>query len=373
MKIGFDAKRLFNNFTGLGNYSRFVVDTLLEAGTTHNYCLYTPKIKNRPETKRYLQDPHLKIITPPSWMKPSPLAAIWRSTLPISAKEFSSLNIYHGLSHELPLGIPSHVKTIVTIHDLIFLRYPQFYSRFDVMMHHQKVKHACRSADRIIAVSEQTAKDIIQFLKADPAKIKVIYQGCHRQFRHKHRPEEIAAVRKKYDLPERYILMVGSIESRKNAITLLKAFAMLPKDGRPGLVLVGKGTTYLDQVKSTIAALHIEKEVALIHHAAFSDLPAIYQGATVFAYPSLFEGFGIPIIEAIESGIPVLTSKGSCFAEAGGPHAWYADPQLPEQWASGLKEILGSNNHPRIALKHEHVLKFRPEQNRENLLNSYLF
>ena len=373
MKIGFDAKRLFNNFTGLGNYSRFVVDTLLEAGTTDNYCLYTPKIKNRPETKRYLQDPHLKIITPPSWMKPSPLAAVWRSTLPISAKEFSSLDIYHGLSHELPMGISSHVKTIVTIHDLIFLRYPQFYSRFDVMMHHQKVKHACRVADRIVAVSEQTAKDIIQFLNADPAKIKVIYQGCHRQFRHKHRPEEIAAVRKKYDLPERYILMVGSIESRKNAITLLKAFAMLPKDGRPGLVLVGKGTTYLDEVKSTIAALNIEKEVTLIHHAAFSDLPAIYQGATVFAYPSLFEGFGIPIIEAIESGIPVLTSKGSCFAEAGGPQAWYADPQLPEEWASLLKEILGSDNQQRIASQQEHVLKFRPEQNRENLLNSYLF
>jgi len=373
MKIGFDAKRLFNNFTGLGNYSRFVVDTLLEEGTTDNYCLYAPKIKNRPETKRYLQDPHLKIITPPSWMKPSPLAAIWRSTLPISAKEFSSLDVYHGLSHELPMGIPSHVKTIVTIHDLIFLRYPQFYSRFDVMMHHQKVKHACRVADRIVAVSEQTAKDIIQFLNADPAKIKVIYQGCHRQFRHKHRPEEIAAVRKKYDLPERYILMVGSIESRKNAITLLKAFAMLPKDGRPGLVLVGKGTTYLDQVKSTIAALNIEKEVTLIHHAAFSDLPAIYQGATVFAYPSLFEGFGIPIIEAIESGIPVLISKGSCFAEAGGPHAWYADPQLPEEWASLLKEILGSDNQQRIASQQEHVLKFRPEQNRENLLNSYRF
>jgi glycosyltransferase involved in cell wall biosynthesis len=373
MNIGFDAKRLFNNFTGLGNYSRFVLDTLLEADTSDEYSLYTPKIKDRPETKRYLQDPHLKIITPPSWMKPSPLAAVWRSTLPIHSKEFSSLNIYHGLSHELPIGIPANIKSIVTIHDLIFLRYPQFYSRFDVMMHHQKVKHACRVADRIIAVSEQTAKDIIHFLKADPAKIKVIYQGCHRQFRHKHTPEEIADVREKYGLPERYVLMVGSIESRKNAITLLNAFAMLPKETRPGLVLVGKGTSYLDKVKSTIAALNIEKEVSLIHHAAFSDLPAIYQGAAVFAYPSLFEGFGIPIIEAIESGIPVLTSKGSCFAEAGGPQAWFADPGQPEEWASHLIEILGSDNHLRIASQHEHVLKFRPEQNRENVLNSYLF
>ena len=373
MKIGFDAKRMFNNFTGLGNYSRFVLDTLLEADTTNNYYLYTPKIKDRPETKKYLQDTRLNIITPPSWMKTSPLAAVWRSTLPMHAKYFSSLDVYHGLSHELPVGMPGHIKSIVTIHDLIFLRYPQFYARFDVMMHHQKVKHACKVADRIIAVSEQTAKDVVHFLKADPAKIKVIYQGCHRQFRNKHTAEEIAVVKEKYGLPERYILMVGSIEARKNAITLLKAFSMLPKDGRPGLVLVGKGTTYLDKVKTSIAELSIEKEVTLIHQAAFSDLPAIYQGARVFAYPSLFEGFGIPIIEAIESGIPVLTSKGSCFAEAGGLQAWYADPQQPQEWTACLKEILESDNPQRIASQHEHVLKFRPENNRENLLNSYLF
>lgn len=373
MKIGFDAKRLFNNFTGLGNYSRFVLDALLEESGDNEYHLYTPKIKDRAETKKYLSNPDLKIITPPSWMKPAPLAALWRTALPVFSKDFSSLDIFHGLSHELPMGIPAHVKSIVTIHDLIFLRYPQFYSKFDVMMHHQKVKHACRVADRIVAVSEQTANDVIHFLKADPAKIKVVYQGCHRQFREKRSIEEIGVVRKKYELPEHYILMVGSIEERKNAITLLKAFAMLPKATRPGLVLVGKGTSYLSKVKKTIASLGIEKEIKLVHNAAFNDLPAIYQGAAVFTYPSLFEGFGIPIIEAIESGLPVLTSKGSCFAEAGGPAAWYADPQKPEEWASYLQEILGSDQSQRIASQQEHVLKFRPENNRENLLKTYQF
>lgn len=373
MKIGFDAKRLFNNFTGLGNYSRFVLDTLLEAGESNNYYLYTPKIKDRPETKRYLQDPQLNIVTPPSWMKASPLAALWRSTLPLHAKNFSSLDVYHGLSHELPMGIPKNIKSIVTIHDLIFLRYPQFYSKFDVVMHHQKVKHACRVADRIVTVSEQTANDVIHFLKADPAKIKVVYQGCHRQFREKRSAEDITMVRKKYNLPEQYILMVGSIEERKNAIIMLKAFTMLPKATRPGLVLVGKGTSYLEKVKKTIGSLGIENEVTLLHNAAFNDLPAIYQGAAVFTYPSLFEGFGIPIIEAIESGIPVVTSKGSCFAEAGGPHALYADPQQPEEWASCLQKILGSDQSQRIASQQEHVLKFRPEQNRENLLKTYQF
>lgn len=373
MKIGFDAKRLFNNFTGLGNYSRFVMDVLLEDASDNEYVLYTPKIKKRKETDRFINRPGLKLVTPPAGMKPSPLAALWRSTLPLHVINFSSLDVYHGLSHELPIGIPKHVKSMVTIHDLIFLRYPQFYSRFDVMMHHQKVKHACKVADRIIAVSEQTASDVVEFLGADPKKIMVIYQGCDPQFSIEQSRHQIKAVQEKYQLPDRYILMVGSIEARKNAVTLVKAFAALPSATRPQLVLVGKPTGYLDDVKKTIASLGIEKEVIFVHHAAFQDLPAIYQGATLFTYPSLFEGFGIPIVEAIESGVPVLTSTGSCFAEAGGPHARYADPHQQEKWTAMMQEILLSDNSEAIARQKEHALKFKAAKNRNALLNSYRF
>lgn len=373
MNIGFDAKRLFNNFTGLGNYSRFVLDALLDEGGSDQYLLYTPKVKVRPETEKYLHDPRLQIITPPSLMKASPLAALWRSTLPMNAAGFHDLDIFHGLSHELPLGIPKHVKSIVTIHDLIFLRYPQFYSKFDVMMHHQKVKHACRVADRIVAVSEQTARDVVEFLHADPKKILVVYQGCHRQFREKKSPEQIEAIKLKYSLPDRYILMLGSIEARKNAIALVKGFARLSVESRPKLVIAGKATAYLKEVKEAIRQLGLENEIIFIHGAAFADLPALYQGATVFAYPSLFEGFGIPIIEAIESGIPVLTSTGSCFAEAGGPDAKYADPHQPEEWTNALQELLTSDNSEMIAKQREHAIKFRPEENRKALLNSYVF
>jgi len=373
MKIGFDAKRLFNNFTGLGNYSRFVIDLLLEEAQSNEYVLYTPKIKARKETDQYINHPGLKLIMPPAWMRPTPLAAIWRSTLPLQAAEFSSLDIFHGLSHELPIGIPKHIKSMVTVHDLIFLRYPQFYSRFDVMMHHQKVKHACKVADRIIAVSEQTASDLIEFIDADPKKIKVIYQGCHQQFSIEQSPEKIQEIKQKYQLPDRYMLMVGSIEARKNAVTLLKAFALLPLNKRPRLVILGKATAYIKLVKKTMIDLGIEQEVIYIHNASFQDLPAIYQGAVLFTYPSLFEGFGIPIVEAIESGIPVLTSKGSCFSEAGGPHAWYADSQQPEEWASTISEILESDNSQRIQLQKNHVIKFRAIENKKAYLNSYIF
>jgi glycosyltransferase involved in cell wall biosynthesis len=373
MKIGFDAKRLFNNFTGLGNYSRFVLDVTIEDAPSNEYLLYTPKIKIRKETERFINNKELKIITPPLWMKPSPLAAVWRSTVPLLSKEFSSLNVYHGLSHELPIGIPKYVKSMVTIHDLIFLRYPHFYSRFDVMMHHQKVIHACKVADRIIAVSEQTASDVVEFLGADPNKIKVVYQACHSQFSIIQSSDQLKAVQQKYQLPNRYILMVGSIEERKNAITLVKAFAALPNDSRPRLVIVGKPTAYLYEVKKTISLLGIEEEVIFIHNAAFQDLPAIYQGAALFTYPSLFEGFGIPIVEAIESGIPVLTSTGSCFAEAGGPHSMYADPNQPKEWTIMMQEILEADTTEMITRQKEHAAKFRIEENRKALLNSYQY
>jgi glycosyltransferase involved in cell wall biosynthesis len=139
------------------------------------------------------------------------------------------------------------------------------------------------------------------------------------------------------------------------------------------LIIVGKPTAYLQEVKKTIALLGIEQEVIFIHNAAFQDLPAIYQGATLFTYPSLFEGFGIPIVEAIESGVPVLTSTGSCFAEAGGAYARYADPHQPEQWTTMMQEMLITENSKIIAKQKEHALKFRAEENRKTLLNSYQF
>jgi glycosyltransferase involved in cell wall biosynthesis len=147
----------------------------------------------------------------------------------------------------------------------------------------------------------------------------------------------------------------------------------LPPDTRPRLVIVGKPTAYLQEVKKTIATLGIEKQVIFIHNATFQDLPAIYQGATLFTYPSLFEGFGIPIVEAIESGVPVLTSTGSCFAEAGGPHAKYANPLQPQQWTTMMQEMLVTDNSETIAKQKEHALKFRAEENKKALLNSYQF
>jgi glycosyltransferase involved in cell wall biosynthesis len=340
VRVGFDAKRLYNNFTGLGNYSRFVVAALAEHFPSDDYFLFTPKVKINPETKPFLDHPKIKTILPPDWMSKLKLGSYWRSFQAGKAAGREGVQLYHGLSHEVPDSIPAGMKTVVTVHDLIFLRYPQFYNSVDVFIYKTKVMRACKKADRIVAISEQTAQDVINYLKVPESKIDVVFQGCHSNFKRKFSKEELEKIRVKYSLPENFILNVGTIEERKNAAAIVKAIGLLPENLRLPVVIVGKKTDYLNTIVQTAKASGVEKDLMFIHNAEFVDLPAIYQMAKVFVYPSLFEGFGIPLIEAIESGVPVISSRDSCFSEAAGPDAIYIDPHQPEELAIQLEKVL---------------------------------
>jgi glycosyltransferase involved in cell wall biosynthesis len=339
VKVGFDAKRLYNNFTGLGNYSRFVVSSLLNEYPDDKYYLFTPKLRKNDDTKLFLEHPKVKTIQPPGWMTMLKLGSYWRSFNAGNAAADYGVEVYHGLSHELP-RVPDSVKTVVTIHDLIFLRYPEFYNPIDVKIYTTKVNHACRNADRIIAISEQTSKDIQEFLKISPKKIDVVFQGCHPNFKSVFSVEQRKEVIDRYKIPSDYILNVGTIEERKNAVLIVKALARLPESSRLPIVIVGRETVYKDQIVKVARELGVEKYLVFVHDVKFEDLPAIYQGAKVFVYPSLFEGFGIPLIEAIESKVPVITSKESCFSEAAGPDSIYVDSSNVDELATQLERVL---------------------------------
>jgi glycosyltransferase involved in cell wall biosynthesis len=339
VKVGFDAKRLYNNFTGLGNYSRFIVTALTDNYPEDKYYLFTPKLKKNEETKPFLENKRLKTILPPSWISFLKMGSYWRSFQAGNAAEREGVQIYHGLSHELP-HVPESVKTVVTVHDLIFLRYPEFYNPIDVKIYTTKVNHACRIADRIIAISEQTANDIVEYLKIPRNKIDVVFQGCHPIFKKVFNAEERKKILSVYNIPAEYILNVGTVEQRKNAALIVKALAQLPESMRLPLVIVGRATSYKDEIVKSAKELGVEKYLIFVHDAKFQDLPAIYQGAKVFVYPSLFEGFGIPLIEAIESKVPVITSKESCFSEAAGPDSLYIDSSSAEELADNIQKVL---------------------------------
>jgi len=340
MKIGFDGKRAVQNHTGLGNYSRFIIDILARYYKDNQYVIYAPAPRENGALRPILQKENVQMACPvsPFWKK---LRSLWRVWGIGKQLKQDGLTIFHGLSNELPLSISrSGTKSVVTIHDLIFLRYPDFYTWIDRRLYTYKYKKACLNAGRIIAVSEMTKRDIVSFWGIDERKIDVVYQGCHPVFKLRASEEAKAEIREKYRLPEKYIFNVGSMESRKNLLLIVKALPSVPDD--ISLVAVGKRTPYTGEVEEYIRRHKLSHRVRLFHSVPFQELPAFYQSAKVFVYPSFFEGFGIPVIEAIHSGLPVIAATGSCLEEAGGPDSIYIDPSDEQALARSINKVLAS-------------------------------
>lgn len=371
MRIGFDAKRLFNNFTGLGNYSRFLVKALMDHYPNHHYTLYSPKIKPHADTKEFRVNPKLTVRTPPKWVKGSGFGSFWRSVNLGNIAFREGAEVLHGLSNELPVTKPKGLKTVVTVHDLIFIRFPELYKKIDVAIYKKKLKRACASADKIIAISEQTSRDLQEFMHVDKDRIKVIYQGCNAIFKQSVIESERQKVKEKYNLPARYLLSVGTLEPRKNALLILQALKQLPTEVE--LVLIGRQTSYQKILDRFIRENSLAPRVHFIQTLDFTDLPAIYQQAEVFVYPSRFEGFGIPIIEAIHSRVPVIAATGSCLEEAGGPDGIYVNPDDAVSLVEEINKMISDNVHreTKIGKGLAHVQQFEPAQIAKEVIDVY--
>jgi glycosyltransferase involved in cell wall biosynthesis len=343
MKIGYDAKRAFQNFTGLGNYSRTLIETLTTHFPENEYHLFTPKENNIPRVTKVTTHPSVSVHLPIGSLGKK-LPALWRSYTINQDMKKSGVQIFHGLSHELPLSMPANVRSVVTIHDLIHERYPSFYPFIDRKIYSFKFKKACQQADIVVAISEQTKRDIIDFYNIQSSKIQVIYQSCDPIF-YKNRPLSInEEIIKKYHLPSQFMLYVGTVNERKNLLGLVKALKNLDNQQDINLVVIGDGSAYFQKVKKYVTENGLEKRVVFILKIDFTDLPTIYKLAKVFVLPSFFEGFGIPIIEALWSGTPVISSIDSCFEEAGGPHSIYIKPQDIEALTAAINRVWGDES-----------------------------
>ena len=346
MNIGFDAKRAAQNRTGLGNYSRFVIRVLSEKFAGNQYHLYTPK----PHRMPYLQEiptlKHLFLHFPPQgiWSRIRSLWRVWGITKDIQK---DGIQIFHGLSNELPLniGTPEQrkmkaggkgCKYIVTIHDLIFIHTPQYYHWIDRQIYNFKFRRACRCADRVIAVSEYTKQEIMHYYHTPESKIDVVYQGCDPVFSQEIEEGKLQEVKARYQLPDKFVLYVGSIEERKNLMLVAKAMAELNRRAAIHVVAVGRHTAYVDQIQDFLKAQGIDYLFHFYHQVPYADLPSFYKWASTFAYPSRIEGFGIPLLEAISSGVPAIGCTGSCLEEAGGPNSIYVNPDDAKGMADAI-------------------------------------
>jgi len=336
MRIGYDAKRAFLNRTGLGNYSRWLIRSMASYYPENSYYLYTPKV----DTGNKIDFPGDLKNTITVLPKRKAFTSLWRSLGIVNNLERDHIELYHGLSHELPVGIAKKgIKSVVTIHDLIFMRFPEYFGTISRAIYGAKVKYACRVADKIVAISERTKKDLVELLNVPADKITVIYQGCDDSFKSVASDSQKRSILEKYNLPSEFILSVGTIEKRKNLLQVIQAMPGL--NGRIKLVVIGRETDYAGQVKQAAADLNLKDEVIFLKGVPFADLPVIYQLAKVFVYPSRYEGFGIPVLEALCSGTPVIAATGSCLEEAGGPDSLYVDPDDANGLAAKLNLALG--------------------------------
>lgn len=343
MRIAFDAKRAYQNTTGLGNYSRVLLDRLAMDYPEHEYFAMAPK-----RTSLYTPPKNIQTVTPQGLDKI--FKSGWRSSGVKKDLQRLNIDLYHGLSHEIPIGIQDiNIKSVVTIHDLVFEHYPAHFKPVDVMIYRKKFRYACAHADKVIAVSEQTKKDIIELYGIPADKIDVCYMAANEQFEQQHSAEEKERVRKKYHLPEQYFLTVGSVIERKNLLNVCKALQQLKGTLDIPLVVIGSmDGGYAGKVRAYVREQNLEQDIIFMvdrtetsdeDFTSSKDLPAIYQSATAMIYPSVYEGFGIPVLEALWSRTPVITSNISCLPEAGGDAAYYVDPMSVDEIANAMQQV----------------------------------
>lgn len=371
INLAFDAKRFFQNSTGLGNYSRTLILNLDKFHSRlFNFFLFSPiSSENSPS----LLKKYSFITVYPQWYQ----RFFWRIFgVPKDCKKHS-IHIYHGLSNELPieLGKDPNIKWVVTIHDIAFLYYKMDYSIFDRFIHFQKIKYSCQKADVVIAVSEYTKTDICKKFNLPSEKVEVVYQTVSDNFKKTFTKNELQQVVNLYQLPNRYFLSVGSITARKNLLSALKAWKGLPTEYQWPFLIIGKpNRKYFKKIKEELDLFkEIYSNKIIFRDVANEHLPIVYQNAEIFIYPSYFEGFGIPVLEALYSGTPVITSKTSSLPEVGGPGAYLVDPGNFEEIKEGILFFMHNREQREHAVNKgfEHIKNFDAQMVTDKLERVY--
>ena len=366
--IGYDAKRIVRNGTGLGSYGRTLVNDLAPIMPDTTLRLYAPdagrddlrcQVQSR-ENVRFCYPRHLRFRLQRDW---------WRMKGVVKDLRRDGVELYHGLSGELPEGLSAAgIPGVVTVHDLIFLRHPEFYPALDAFFYKLKFRKMLREATRIIAISACTKRDILYYGDFPEDRIDLVYQSCSTRFSQPVSPSLLVEARRKYRLPQRYVLNVGTVEVRKNILLGIRAMAKLPADLH--LVIVGRQTKYQKQLDAEIRKLGLGNRIHFLQGVPNTLLPAVYRQAEAFIYPSRYEGFGVPVIEAIQSGLPVVAATGSCLEEAGGPDSLYVDPGDADGAAAAVLSAM-ENRTGMVERSRHYVRRFENQDVASQFLDVY--
>src|SRR5712691_1257614 len=317
MRIAFDGTALRPGRTGVGYYTEHLLHHLAQVASNDELIV----ISNRAIDTTSPLPPVVRMATP-SRRAPR---LVWMQTLAVTALREVEADVAHFTNGMLPLM--SRVPTVVTIHDMSLRLYPRHHPTRRVLLNRPLVDLAARRANAIITVSQSAKRDIVGVYGLDPGRVHVVYEAAAPSFKRVLDPAELERVRRRYGIDDRVILYVGTIEPRKNLPALIEAFARGRQRGdlEHQLVCVGPYGWLSRGLDELIARSHVADAITFTGYVPFEDLPALYSLAEIFVYPSMYEGFGLPVIEAMACGAPVITGRTPALAEIGGGAIQHVD------------------------------------------------
>jgi glycosyltransferase involved in cell wall biosynthesis len=352
IRIGIDYTAAAWQGAGIGRYTRELVHVLVAQSDAYRYTLFYASGGIDPDSPyladlHRLRDAHPSVRTAPIPLSPRRLTQIWqRARLPLPVELFTGpLDLVHAPDFVLP---PTRARTILTIHDLSFLIYPQFAAQGMVRYLSSAVPRSLRRADAILSDSLATSQDLKRLLNIDPARVTLVYPGVALRFRPLP-PQATEPVRQRLGLPERFVLFVSTLEPRKNLVRLIEAFGQVLQGTDPNLqpairnlhlVIAGRRGWLYEEIFAAIQRLRLNDRVRILDFVHDNDLPALYNLAWVFAYPSIYEGFGLPALEALACGTPVLTANNSSLPEVVGDAALLVPAEDVGAIANGLAQLV---------------------------------
>ncbi len=349
MRIAFDLSPAVHHHAGVGRYAQELLTALLGENGAHEYCTFYYDPRGDARSDPPLDRLPAQVIR--SGAKP------WRMSVLLAYGTGATMDrwlppaeVLHATDHLLP---PVHrARTVFTIYDLTTQLYPEYHSALNRWYSALMLPRFLRRADAVIAISESTQRDIVQRLNVPPEKIRVIYAGVHPRFQPDLEPSRVAAVRAKYQLPERMMLYLGTVEPRKNLEMLVEAYHALLQHtpAAPTLVIAGRKGWMYQPVFDRVRALGLDTRVHFTGWVDDADMPALLNAAEVFVYPSLYEGFGLPPLEAMACGVPVLCSNTSSLPEVVGDAGLLLDPRDAGAWTHALARVL-DDEHVRAELR----------------------
>ncbi|MCD6519611.1 MAG: glycosyltransferase family 4 protein [Anaerolineae bacterium] len=335
MRIGIDYTAAVRQHAGIGRYTRELVAALAKLDHSNSYILFSA---GRPERTTWPKNFRLRSLP----LSDRHLAILWqRLRLPLPIECFlGKIDLYHSPDFVLPPVLCA--RTLLTVHDLSFLRHPECFPAPLLEYLTQAVPRSVQRADLILADSQSTRQDIIELLHIPPERVAVIYAGVDPRFQPSRQDPSAEKVLQRYNIPRPYLLGLGTLQPRKNFARLIKAYHLLRQRWHiPHHLVIGGTRGWLDEeIDQTIQELDLTQEVHLIGFVADEDLPILYSMADLFVFPSLYEGFGIPVLEAMACGTPVVTSSTSSLPEVAGEAALLVPPTDVEALAEAMAKLL---------------------------------